>query len=49
MSCFAEDFRFCLLIGVGGFWVLKGKGGKKNECGKSGEAGGWGGVSPQDC
>lgn len=31
MSCLAEDFRFCLLIGVGGFWVLKGEGGKKKK------------------
>lgn len=43
MSCLAEDFRFCLLIGVGGFWVLKGEGGKKKKktlCGKPRGGGG---------
>lgn len=35
MSCLAKDFRFCLLIGVEGFGILKGKGGKKKTwCGK---------------
>lgn len=29
MSCLVEDFRFCLLIGVGGILVLKG-GGSQN-------------------
>lgn len=29
MSCLVEDFRFCLLIGVGGILVFKGEGGKK--------------------
>lgn len=31
MSCLVEDFRFCLLIGVGGFWFLKGEGEKKKK------------------
>lgn len=36
MSCLVEDFRFCLLIGVGGFWFLKGEGEKKGGVRKAG-------------
>lgn len=31
MSCLVEDFRFCLLIGVGGFWFLRGEGNRKKK------------------
>lgn len=41
MSCLVEDFRFCLLIGVGGFWVFK-----KGKVGESREEGR---ISPQNC
>lgn len=44
MSCLVEDFRFCLLIGVGGFWFLKGEGEKKMLAGKTRR-----GVGPQNC
>lgn len=43
MSCLVEDFRFCLLIGVGGFWFLKGEG-EKNASRENEE-----GVGPQNC
>lgn len=46
MSCLVEDFRFCLLIGVGGFWFLKGEGEKKRGSEKGREGGK---ISPQNC